>query len=181
MNNLDLTFLKTNDAIPPVHLWQPNFCGDMDIVIKANGMWLHNGDEIKRPSLVKLFSRILWREADDYFLVTPVEKVRIQVEDAPFLVTQNEVIEENGLKTIRLLTTTGETIVLGKDSDLILELTPDGERPYVDVRYGMRAMLHRNVYYDLVNMGVERTLNDASHLCIESYGHWFSLGEIHLD
>lgn len=168
---LDLSSLSETESVslPPVHLWSPPFCGDMDLLIKANGDWVHEGGKIKREKMVSLFSRILWFEDGDYFLVTPVEKVRIQVEDAPFLIIQWRYIETEQGTAIEFTSLTHDVVILGVDCDiwmapfmhsqatshdeqktLIEPNETSEERPYISMRYGMKAMLHRNVFYGLV-------------------------------
>ena len=148
---LDLTDVpqdKTSE-LPPVHQWNPDFCGDMDLLIKANGDWVHEGDKIRRSKMVTMFSRILWYENAEYFLVTPAEKVRVQVEDAPFLVTKWRYIETEKGQAIEFTTLTDDVVVLGESCDLWLSGENQHERPYISMRYGMKAMLHRNVFYQL--------------------------------
>lgn len=148
---LDLTDVPQDktSGLPPVHQWTPDFCGDMALLIKANGDWVHEGDKIKRPKMVTMFSRILWYENAEYFLVTPVEKVRVQVEDAPFLVTKWRYIETEKGQAIEFTTLTDDVVVLGESCDLWLSGENQHERPYISMRYGMKAMLHRNVFYQL--------------------------------
>ena len=153
MPNIDLnTLAAEQDApLPPVHTWQPDFCGDMDMLIKSNGDWIHEGQKIQRPAMVKMFSRILWQENNQHFLVTPVEKVRIQVEDAPFLITSWESTESEEGRVIVFTSMTGDVCVLGTDCDLWLEDFKGEERPYINMRYGMKGLIGRNVFYDLAN------------------------------
>jgi hypothetical protein len=153
MSNIDLKGLPSIGAssLPPVHTWSPPFCGDMDLVIKANGEWFHEGGKIKRPAMVTMFSRILWFDAGEYFLVTPVEKVRIQVEDAPFLVTAWQWVETELGRTIEFKTQTEDVLLLGVDSDLWMATCLGEERPYVSMRYGMKALVGRNVFYGVVD------------------------------
>lgn len=178
---IDLSSLpdKKEQGIPPVHLWTPDFCGDIDIVIKANGDWIHQGEKIPRLAMVKMFSRILWFENEEHFLVTPVEKVRINVEDAPFLITKYEYIKQtDGLSYIVFFTHTDDRIVLGQgDCNLWLEQG----KPYVSMRYGMKALLHRSVYYALVECGIEKEINNVPHLCVLSGESLFSLGRLDED
>ncbi|NLQ16024.1 DUF1285 domain-containing protein [Marinomonas sp. M1K-6] len=151
MSNIELKgFSAASSAgLPPVHTWSPPFCGDMDMVIKANGEWFHEGSKIKRPAMVTMFSRILWFEAGEYFLVTPVEKVRIQVEDAPFLVTGWQWIATEQGRAIELVTQTEDVVVLGVDCDFWMASYQQEERPYVSMRYGMSALVGRNVFYGI--------------------------------
>ena len=153
MSNIDLKGLSIAAAssLPPVHTWSPPFCGDMDLVIKANGEWFHEGGKIKRPAMVTMFSRILWFDAGEYFLVTPVEKVRIQVEDAPFLVTGWQWVETGKGRAIEFKTQTEDVLVLGVDCDLWMASFLGEERPYISMRYGMKALVGRNVFYSVAN------------------------------
>jgi len=144
-----LSEVKTS-GLPPVHTWSPPFCGDMNMVIKANGEWFHEGGKIDRPAMVTMFSRILWFEAGEYFLVTPVEKVRIKVEDAPFLVTGWQWIETQAGRAIEFITQTDDVLILGVDCDIWLGFFQKEERPYVSMRYGMKALVNRNVFYGVV-------------------------------
>ena len=168
-----------NDNLPPVHLWKPESCGDMDLIIKANGQWLHEGNPIKRPAMVKMFSRILWQEAGEHFLVTPVEKVRIQVEDAPFLIAHMKVIDNDEGKSLAFVTSVGDQLMLGEEETTLWMADFKGEaHPYVSVRYGMKALIHRNIFYDLVELGEEVEIEGELHICVMSKGQYFSLGKL---
>lgn len=164
---------------PPVQKWQPDFCGDMDLVIRRDGRWIHEGTEIRRQSLVDLFASILKREGDDYFLVTPVEKWRICVEDAPFVVTQVARGEEGGRPCLLFTTNTGDVVPLGRDR--AWELKPFGEPPqpipYIEVRDGLRARLSREVFYQLVEWAAEEKRENGGQLWLHSDGEKFLLGE----
>lgn len=131
-------------GLPPVHLWNPDYCGEMDLVIRADGTWWHEGTPIGRPAMVRLFSTILKREGDRHFLVTPVEKVGITVEDAPFLAIDAEIGDD-----ITFTTNVGDSVVAGPDHAITVE-TRDGQpRPYVHVRAGMVALIDRKTFYRL--------------------------------
>lgn len=153
MPNIDIKQLSNSASaeLPPVHTWQPDFCGDMDMLIKSNGDWLHEGRKITRPAMVKMFSRILWREQGEHFLVTPVEKVRIQVEDAPFLVTAWQWQDSAQGPVIAFTCLTEEVLLLGIDCDMWMADHDGEERPYISMRYGMKALIGRSVFYDLAN------------------------------
>ena len=100
-------------GLPPIHKWHPPYCGEIDMQIKANGEWFYQGTPIQRHALVKLFSTILRKEEDGHFyLVTPVEKVRIQVEDAPLLASHVERVVENGVAYLRFKTLTEDVVVI---------------------------------------------------------------------
>lgn len=142
-------------GLPPVHLWNPPFCGDIDIEIRRDGTWFHDGTPIGRAGLVRLFSSILKREGDDYFLVTPVEKVRIRVEDVPF-VAQDFDAEGTGTgQTVTFTTHVGDRVVAGPDHAIRLEPTDTDEPvPYLHVRAGLEARIDRKSFYRLVDLGV---------------------------
>lgn len=182
MSNIELkglskitSFETESSSLPPVHTWSPPFCGDMDLVIKANGEWFHEGGKIKRSVMVTMFSRILWFEAGEYFLVTPVEKVRVQVEDAPFLVTQWRWIETEQGQAIEFKTQTDDVLVLGVDCDLWMDFFKGEERPYISIRYGMKALVGRNVLYGLVAFLGELETSEGTGMGLVSAGKSYLL------
>ncbi|MCC7319525.1 MAG: DUF1285 domain-containing protein [Rubellimicrobium sp.] len=136
---------------PPVHLWNPPFCGDIDIRIARDGTWFYLGTPIGRPELVALFSSILWREGDDHFLVTPVEKVRIRVDDAPFVAVD---FTREG-ETLVFLSNVGERIAAGPDHPIRVErdATTGEPAPYVLIRRDLWALIDRKSFYRLVDEG----------------------------
>ena len=139
--------------LPPVDQWNPDLSGDMDMVITSGGAWIHEGDPIRRDKLVRLFSTILKREGDEYFLVTPVEKWRIKVESTPFQIVLAQIIDQGGAnQSIRLITNTGDEFEL--EADHALFLNEDG-LPEVEVRSQLNASLNRNVYYQLAEIANE--------------------------
>lgn len=166
--------------LPPVHLWNPPFCGDIDIRIARNGTWFHEGTAIQREALVRLFSTILKKEGAEYFLVTPVEKVRIRVEDVPFLAVGMTVTGTADSPTLLFQTLTGDSVALDAQHPLRVETDPvSGEpRPYIHVRGGMDARIHRPVFYDLVALGRESVIDGEPHLVLDSAGQTFSLGRL---
>ncbi|MFT4021500.1 MAG: DUF1285 domain-containing protein [Acinetobacter sp.] len=144
--------------IPPVHLWHPQQCGKMDLIIKANGEWWHEGSKIQRQSLIDLFSSVLWKEQEQFYLKTPVEQIEITVEDEPLLVNQVNQIEQNGLTYIQLMTTTQDVVVVDEQHPIFMKTIhhPHGQteqRPYVHVRYGLNALIQRSCFYHLVELG----------------------------
>ena len=165
---------QSERKLPPVHLWKPDFCGDLDMQITRDGRWIHEGGEIKRPAMVAMFSTILWREDDKYFLVTPVEKVGIQVEDVPFMFTGLEVSQVDGVQQLSFTAVSGDVVVADEEHPLRVEINPDtGEpSPYLMVRYGMEGRLHRNVFYQLAELARE----EGDQLIVESAGQQFVLG-----
>lgn len=141
----------------PVHLWDPPFCGDIDMLIQRDGTWLHEGRPIRRPAMVRLFASVLKREGDDYFLVTPVEKVGIQVEDCPFLVTEMEVQGSGTDQCLRFTTNTGEVLSADDEHGLLITTDPETGEPHptLHVRSGLRGLLVRSVFYRLIELAVD--------------------------
>ena len=152
-----ITAAKTK-GLPPVHLWNPPFCGDLDMRIARDGTWFYQGTPIGRPALVKLFSSILKREGDKYFLVTPVEKVGIIVDDAPFLAIDFSVHGDGTAQTLRFETQVGDYCDAGDAHRLRFERDAEtGEpRPYVHVRSDLWALIDRKSFYRLVELGTEK-------------------------
>ena len=161
-------------GLPPVHLWNPTHCGDIDIVIKRNGLWFHEGTPIGREALVRLFSTVLRKDPDGFHLVTPVEKMKITVEDAPFLAVR---VDRDG-DVLRFLTNVGDEVEAGPEHQLRVETDPEtGEpAPYLHVRRGLEARLRRPVFYELVEMAEERDTPEGRQLAVQSGGVWFPLG-----
>jgi hypothetical protein len=167
---------------PPVHLWNPPFCGQIDMQIARNGSWHYMGSPIPRPAMVKLFASILRREPDDsYVLVTPVEKCGIRVDDAPFVAVEATAADaEGGGRLIAFRTNVDDVVPLDAEHPLRVSVNPvTGEpSPYVLVRDRLEALLARPVYYQLVEMAEERILDGKSMLGVESAGQFFVLGEM---
>lgn len=156
------------DALPPVHLWNPEHCYDIDMRIDSQGRWFYLGSEIKRERMIRLFSRVLKKEGDEYFLVTPVEKARLLVEDAPFMIVEMELKQQEG--TLAFRTNLNDLIVLSADNKLVLG---DNGLPYIDVRNGLLAKINRSVFYKLVDVAEE----EEGQLWVQSKGERFFLGE----
>ena len=155
---------------PPVHLWNPAHCGAIDIRILRNGRWMHEGSPIGREALVRLFASVLRLDPDGFHLVTPVEKLRIEVEDAPFVAVRVDRVGPD----LRFLTNVGDEVTAGPDHRLrVATDSESGEpAPYLHVRRGLEARLSRPVFYELVEMAEPR--GDA--LGVASGGEWFPLG-----
>lgn len=144
-------------APPPVHLWNPPFCGDLDLRIAADGTWHYLKTPIGRPALVKLFASVLKREGDKYYLVTPVEKCGIRVDDAPFLAVELKVETQAAGRVLHLRTNVDDWVACGTQHALRFEPQAEGGlKPYLHVRSGLWAKVTRAVYYDLVALGEER-------------------------
>ncbi|MGB7243060.1 MAG: DUF1285 domain-containing protein [Sulfitobacter sp.] len=142
-------------GLPPVHLWNPDFCGDLDMRIARDGTWFYLGTPIGRPALVKLFSSILKKEGDDYFLVTPVEKVGITVDDAPFVAQDFDAKGEGQDQILQFTTHVGDVAVAGPDNPIRVERDPEtGEpSPYILIRSNLEALIDRKSFYRLVDLG----------------------------
>jgi hypothetical protein len=144
-------------GIPPVERWNPDFCGDIDMRIAADGTWYYGGTPIGRPALVRLFSTILRKDPERYVLVTPVERVGIAVEDAPFVAVQMIVEGEGDARTIAMRTNVDDVVTVGPDHPLRFERDDhDGVKPYVRVRHDLWARVTRALTYDLIGLGEER-------------------------
>ena len=157
-------------GLPPVHLWNPPHCGDIDIRIRRDGLWIHEGTPIGREPLVRLFSTVLRLDPDGYHLVTPVEKLKITVEDAPFLAVRVDRVGE----ALRFQTNVGDEVEAGPEHRLRVITDPvTGEpAPYLHVRRGLEARLRRPVFYELVEMAEARD----GEMGVWSNGAWFPLG-----
>lgn len=164
---------------PPLDKWHPQLSGDIDIRIAGDGRWYHEGDLIARAPLVKLFSSILRREGDDYFLVTPVEKWRVRVDDLPFVAHSVARVERDGVDHIIFTTNVGEEVRLDKDHPLKVETLDDGEpRPSIHVRAAMWARIDRTSFYQLVDWARTNDENGQTVLHVDSAGQSFTLGGI---
>ncbi|MBP7000188.1 DUF1285 domain-containing protein [Amaricoccus sp.] len=165
----------TRRGPPPVHLWNPPFCGDIDMRIARDGTWFYLGTPIGRKPLVKLFSSILKREGDAYFLVTPVEKVGIRVDDAPFVAVDFTVAGAGAGQRITFTTPTDDETTAGPDNPIRVALDPaTGEpAPYVHVRRGLEALIDRKSFYRLVEIAEHRPHAGASWLGVTSDGTFF--------
>lgn len=158
--------------------WNPSRVGEIDISIAPDGSWHHEGRPFKRDSLLRLFANVLRREGDEYYLVTPAEKLRIQVDDAPFVANLVEVIEEGGRSAIVFTTNIGERVVADDSHPIRVEIDADsGEpRPYIHLRNGLEALIGRRAFYDLLCMAEERERDGARYLYITSLDCQFELG-----
>jgi len=156
---------------PPVERWDPPFCGDLDMRIAADGTWYYLGTPIGRPALVRLFSSVLKREGDEHFLVTPVEKVRIQVEDAPLQAVEMQVEGEGDARAVALRTSVDDLVSVGPGHALRFErAAKDGLKPYVHVRRGLWARLTRALAYDLLALGEVREVGGEAQFGIAAGG-----------
>ena len=165
--------------LPPVEKWNPAHCGDIDIRIARDGTWFHMGSPIGRKELVRLFSTLLRRDPDGYHLVTPAEKMRIVVEDAPFLAVLLRVEGEGRDQRLIFTTNVGDETVAGPDNPIRVEIDPVTREPspYVHVRRGLEAKIARPVYYQLAEIAVPGEGLDEGKLGLWSEGKFFTLGE----
>ena len=168
--------LRKTRGPAPVHLWDPPFCGDIDLRIDRDGVWHHEGRPIRRQAMVELFASILKREGDEYFLVNPVEKVRIKVDDCPFLVTDMEIRDPGPTQAVVFSTNVGERVEVDAEHALrVAGVEPP--RPMVHVRGGLDGLLSRPVFYRLVAAaGQYREENGELVTGIHSRGGFFELG-----
>ncbi|MCQ4325468.1 DUF1285 domain-containing protein [Stutzerimonas stutzeri] len=166
-------------GLPPVHLWNPPFCGDLDMRIARDGTWYYQGTPIGRPAMVRLFASVLRRDGDDYFLVTPVEKVGIQVEDAPFVAIHLEVSGQGEEQSLRFVTNVEDEVAAGGEHPLRVEFDPQTREPapYVHVRANLEALIHRNLFYQLVELAVPRRIDGEEWLGVWSGGEFFPIGQ----
>ncbi|KJS08334.1 MAG: hypothetical protein VR73_05785 [Gammaproteobacteria bacterium BRH_c0] len=166
-----------NSKLPPVEKWNPELSGDIDIRIARSGEWYHEGDLIRREALVRVFSSILKREGDDYFLVTPVEKWRIRVDDVPFQIVSLEVLEREQQQALVFTTSTGDQVVAGPRHPLRVEIdTATGEpSPYVLVRNGMEGLIARPVFYQLAELATRGEDEKKAVHGVYSLGCFFAL------
>jgi len=164
-------------GLPPVHKWNPPFLGDIDMRIARDGTWYYLGSPIKRPAMVKLFSSILRKDGDDYVLVTPVEKVGITVEDAPFVATDFEVSGQGEAQVLTFHTHVGDEAVAGPDHPIRVAIDPEsGEpSPYVLVRANLEALIDRKSFYRLVELGAEREIDGEGWFGVWSSGEFFPI------
>ena len=175
------SFSKSNKkSLPPIEKWNPPFCGDIDMTISKSGKWYYMGSEIKRPAMVKLFSGILRLESDNsYYLVTPVEKVRIQVEDAPFVAVAITKEQSEGMKKVTFRTNLNDEIVLSKENPLSIEIKKNDEpSPYITVRNNLRALISRSVFYELVDLAETIPIDGVPYLAIKSQGEIFKIHKV---
>lgn len=161
---------------PPVHLWNPPFCGDLDMEIRRDGSWFYLGTPIGRPALVKLFASILKLEDGKYFLVTPVEKVGIRVVDAPFVAVDVEQTGTGADQALRFTTNVGDTVTAGPDNPIRVERGADGTpAPYVHIRRGLEALIDRKTFYRLVDIARPATHQGQDWLGLWSQGTFFPI------
>ncbi|MFZ5963149.1 DUF1285 domain-containing protein [Thalassococcus sp. BH17M4-6] len=164
-------------GLPPVHKWNPPFCGDLDMRIARDGTWFYLGTPIGRFELVRLFSSILRKDGDKYFLVTPVEKVGITVDDAPFVATDFEVKGEGEAQVLTFTTHMGDVAEAGPDHPIRVERDAEtGEpSPYILIRANLEALIDRKSFYRLVDIGAHHDVDGQSWFGLWSGGQFFPM------
>jgi hypothetical protein len=162
---------------PPVHLWNPPYCGEIDMRIATDGTWFYQKTPIGRIALVKLFASVLKREDDRHFLVTPVEKCGITVDDAPFMAVEMQVSAGNGGQTLAFCTNVDDIVECGPENPLRFEIEAGtgGLKPYLHVRRGLWAKLTRALFYDLVELGEEQVVDGRPMYGVSSQGTFFAM------
>ena len=165
-------------GLPPVHLWNPPFCGDLDMRIATDGTWFYLGTPIGRTALVKLFSTVLKREDGKYFLVTPVEKVGIRVDDVPFMAVEMAEEGAGASRKLSFRTNVDDWVPCNCEHRLRFEAASDGGlTPYLHVRSDLWAKVTRALYYDLVEMGEERVVDGNAMFGVMSSGEFFAMAD----
>lgn len=169
----EIARLAEEHRLPPVESWNPEHCGDSEMRIARDGTWYHQGSPIGRPAMVRLFSTILRREPGGGFvLVTPVEKLDIAVEDAPFVAVELKVEGQGEAMRLAFRLNTGDVVVAGPEHPLRIEAREDGPHPYLTVRGGLDALVARSVYYELAQLALTQ---DGAAPGVWSQGVFFPL------
>jgi len=157
-------------GLPPVEAWHPKREGDIDILITRKGAWLYQGEPMERLSVVRLLSKILRKDGDEYYLVSPAEKMKIQVEDAPFLINMLDVEGEGRQQKLHFSTMQGDCFTLSDLHPLMISYNESDEpSPYILVRHALNGLISRQVYYQLVELLVLDEMSDSAE---EKYGLW---------
>ncbi|HEY1612383.1 MAG TPA: DUF1285 domain-containing protein [Rhizomicrobium sp.] len=166
--------------LPPVARWNPTLCGAVDIRIARDGTWFHEGEPIRRHAMVRLFSTILRRENDEFYLVTPAEKLRIEVEDAPFVAVLMRAKGDVSSQTLVFTTNVGDECMAGSDHPIRMGECPfhGTPIPYILIRQGLEARIARSVFYELVDMAHPAPGGDDSVIGVRSGGVFFPLGSV---
>jgi len=169
---------RAGKGAAPVERWNPPFCGDLDMEIRADGTWFYLGTPIGRMPLVQLFSSVLRKDEDEKtYLVTPVEKVGIRVEDAPFLAVEMAVTGEGRDQALTFRTNVGDVVEAGPDHPIrfVEEPATGGTKPYLHVRGRLEALVARSVMYELVALGEEAEVGGRRMFAVRSRGAVFPI------
>jgi len=168
-----------NQKFPPVEKWDPDFCGDIDMRIKSDGTWFYMGTPITRNRMVKLFASVLRKDDDGKtYLVTPVEKIGIEVDDAHFVATSVDAVDKDGMQLLVFETNVGDKIIAGSEHPVWVTVNSKTEepRPYIRVRGNLDALIGRSVFYEMVSLAKTIDGVQGAELIVESNGEAFSLG-----
>ena len=163
--------------LPPVESWNPEYCGDLDLHIKADGSWLYQGTPFTRKKLILLFSRVIKKEGEQYFLVTPVEKVSIQVDWMPFTIIDFNLVDSEQGQTFKFLDNCDNQVELTQTNQLQMSTYQSQPLPTINMRRNLYASFSRNCYYRLLEHADIVSDNDQHQVQINSHGINFSLGE----
>ena len=167
------------EKFPPVHLWNPPLCENVEMKIDRNGRWYFMNSPIGRERMVKLFSKVLRLDKDgEYYLVTPVEKIRIEVEERPFVIIDYQLSYEEGEQVISFETNIGDVFVLDGNHPIQVEINPrTGEpKPYVLVRSNLEGLISRNIYYKLIDISELKKIATKEVLVLRSHKKDFEIG-----
>lgn len=167
-------------SLPPVDQWSPEKVGEIDIVIKHDGTWFHEGQPMKRARLVRAFSTLLVKEAEAYFLKTPYEKLRIHVEDVPLIAVSLTRSIRDGVQVLSFKTNLGDEVEASADQPIRYEAMEkyEGAVPYILVRNGIEARIGTSVYYEMVEYAEERITAERREVGLYSCGDFFKLGDM---
>lgn len=170
-----------DEELPPVHLWNPPLCKNVEMRIDREGRWFFMNSPIGRKRMVKLFSKVLRLDDDgEYYLVTPVEKIRIEVEERPFLIIDYQIIEDNEDQIIVFETNTGEKFILDDDHPIVFKTNSEtGEpKPYVRVRSNLEGIISRNIFYKLIDLSTKKEIEGNQIFVINSNNQEFTIGKL---
>ncbi len=165
-------------GLPPVDRWNPESCGELDMEIRADGSWFYLGTPINRAPLVRLFSTVLRKDPDGKtYLVTPVEKLGIRVEDAPFIGVEMSVTRRDGEQVLTFRTNVGDIVEAGADHPIRFEIAGENAelKPYLHVRGRLEALISRALMYDIVELGEPEVVNGTETFCVRSSGAVFAI------
>ena len=164
--------------LPPVHLWNPSHCGDIGLRIARDGTWFYQNSPIGRMPLVKLFASVLRKDTDEHVLVTPVEKITVEVEDAPFLAVEMIRSDGDSGQILSFRTNVDDWIEAGRDNEIRFEPGPSGGvKPYIRVRADLWALVSRALFYDIVELGETRDVEGREMFGIASNGAFFIIAD----
>lgn len=169
---------KQGRGLPPVELWEPDYCGELDMEIRADGTWFYMGTPIGRKELVRLFSTVLRKDADgETYLVTPVEKIKIRVEDAHFLAVEMDVSGTGDEQVLTFRTNVGDVVTVNEKNPLrfVVEEDNDGLKPYLAVRGRLEALVSRSVMYELAALGEDIVVDGQKMFAVRSAGSVFAM------